>query len=442
MKPDRRRLALALPLGLLAGGWCLAATVAWGHELGPFQVYGTFFRGGAFRLEVKVDEEHLGAAQMGGPARTTRYGRIAGLGGPVEQRFGRFLSDLADSFILSFDGVPVRPALSMDPEGSRGGGGTVAGAASGASGAGGAGGGPARATLRVEGWIPGGARAFTFATSLPVKSYPLVLHCEEDESSTWRWVAGGETSPAYRLPPRVVPPPRAAVARRGFALGFDRVLPHGPAPLLLVAAIFLLARRVRAALLMLAALALGQGLGLALALRGAAPIRPALLETLLALAIAGVAVAGLGVVPAPARLRASSGRPGGPAPAPLLRPAAALAVVVPLLIGVLLGLDLGAAVPGAPADPGGTVAEAAPAAPAAPAVPAAAVALTPPWLPAAGAGFALGAAAAELAEMAAAFILVGMPFRDKAWYRTRVVVPACCLIAVVSLYWSLSGLLS
>ena len=29
-----------------------------------------------------------------------------------------------------------------------------------------------------------------------------------------------------------------------------------------------------------------------------------------------------------------------------------------------------------------------------------------------------------------------------AWYRGRVVVPACCLIAVVSLYWSLSGLLS
>ena len=90
------------------------------------------------------------------------------------------------------------------------------------------------ATLRVEGWIPGGARTFTFASSLPVKSYPLVLHCEEDESSTWKWVAGGETSPAYELAPRVVPPRRATVAGRCFALGFDRVLPHGPAPLLRV----------------------------------------------------------------------------------------------------------------------------------------------------------------------------------------------------------------
>jgi hypothetical protein len=415
MERNRRRLARALPPGLPVVFWALAATAAWGHELGPFQVYGTFLRGGSFRLDVKVDEEHLGPAQLGGPGRSTRFGRIAGLSGPVEQRFGRFLSDLADSLTISFDGVPARPTLSMDPEG------------------GDSGGAPARATLRVEGWIPGGARTFTFASSLPVKSYPLVLHCEEDESSTWKWVAGGETSPAYELAPRVVPPPRTAVARRCFALGFDHVLPHGPAPLLLVAAVFLLARRVHAALLLLVALAVGHGLGLALALRGAPPIRPATLETLLALAIAGVAVAGLGVLPP--RLRPRSGGPGIPKPQsgtpgippPLPSPAFVLEVVAVLLIGALFGLDF------APAVPGGLAAGA---------VPETAAPLTPPLVPAAAAGFALGAAAAELAVMAAAFALVGLPFRDKAWYRARVVVPACCLIAVVSLYWSLSALLS
>jgi hypothetical protein len=409
MELDGRRLAMTLPLSLLAAFWALAGAAAWGHELGPFQVYGTFLRGGSFRLDVKVDEEHLGPAQLGGPGRSTRYGRIAGLSGPVEQRFGRYLSDLADSLTIRFDGVPLRPTLTMDPEGGDGGGGA-----------------PARATMRVEGWIPGGARTFTFASSLPVKSYPLVLHCEEDESSTWKWVAGGETSPVYELAPRVVPPRRATVARRCFALGFDHVLPHGPAPLLLVAAIFLLARRVRAALLMLGALAVGHGVGLALALRGAAPIRPAPLATLLALAIAGVAVAGLGVVPP--RLRPRSG--GSEIPAPLLSPAVVLVLeaVGVLLIGVLFGLDF------APALPGGGLAAGAAAGSGAPS--------PPPLLPAAAAGFALGAAAAELAVMAAAFGLVGLPFRDKAWYRARVVVPACCLIAVVSLYWSLSGLLS
>src|SRR5260370_4661544 len=242
MDGNRCRPAKMLWQCILAGMafWGLAATPpAWGHELGPFQVYGTFLRSGAFRLDLKVDDEHLGSAQLGGPARPTRYGRIAGLSGPVEQRFGRFLSDLADSLTVSFDGIPASTTLVMDPD-SRGG----------------AGGALARATMHVEGWIPGGARVFTLASSLPVKSYPLVLHCEDDESSTWRWVAGGATSPAYELAARVVPPQPAIVARRSFAPGFVHVLPHGPVPLLLVAAIFLLARPPGAALVMLAALAL------------------------------------------------------------------------------------------------------------------------------------------------------------------------------------------
>ncbi|HEX4622445.1 MAG TPA: hypothetical protein VH208_12850, partial [Myxococcaceae bacterium] len=135
------------------------------------------------------------------------------------------------------------------------------------------------------------------------------------------------------------------------------------------------------------------------------------------LAIAGVAVAGLGLLP-PRLRRAPAGKT---ASSPTLRwLAAGLESAALLLVGVLLGLCL------APSVPGGLAAGATP----------------PPLLPAAAGGFALGAAAAELAVMATAFVLVGLPFRDKAWYRGRVVVPACCLIAVVSLYWSLSGLLS
>jgi len=375
---------LPLALGLLAACW--AGGTAGAHELGPFQVYGTFLRSGAFRLDVKVDEEHLGAGQMGGPARRTRYGRIAGLSGPAEERFGRFLSDLADSLTLAFDGVTVTPTLAMDPQG------------------GGDAGAPVRATMVVEGWIPGGARAFTFASSLPVKSYPLVLRCEGDESSSWRWMAGGETSAPFQLAAGVVPPPRFALARRCFALGFDRVLPHGPAPLLLVAAVFLLVRRVRAALLLLAALIFGETLGLILALYGGVPVRPSLLDPLLALSVAGLALAGLAV--SPARLRPGTGGQGI-----WLRfflPAVIIAV------GALCGLGF---VSNAPA------------------------ALPPPLRPAAAAGFIAGVAAAELAVMATAFALIGLPFRDEPWYRGRLVAPASCLIALVALYWSLSGLL-
>jgi hypothetical protein len=376
--------SLALAFGLLVAWWGLAGGPAGAHELGPFQVYGTFLRDGSFRLDVKIDEEHLPPGQLGGPARPTRYGRIAGLSGPTEERFGRFLSDLADSLTLAFDGVTVTPTLAMDPQADAGGGA------------------PARATLVVEGWIPGGARGFTFASSLRVKSYPLVLRCEGDESSSWRWMTGGVTSAPFQLAASVVPPPRIALARRCFALGFDRVLPHGPAPLLLVAAVFLLVRRVRAGLLLLAALTLGEALGLTLALRGGGPLRPSLLEPLLTLSVAALALAGL----APSRSRRGPGRHRA-----------------------WLGLSLSAAVFAVGALCGMAFAPDAPAA------------LPPPLLPAAATGFIAGVAAAELVVLAAAFILIGLPFRDQPWYRSRVLAPASCLIALVAFYWSLSGLL-
>jgi hypothetical protein len=421
-----RCLPLAL-IGLLAGvaPALVAPPPARAHELGAFQVYGSFQLDGSFRLDIKVDDEHLRPAELGGPAHVTRYGRIAGLAGPTERRFGRFLSDLADSMTLAFDGAAVVPTLSMDP-----------GAAASSGGGSGAGGGaPTRATMRVEGWIPGGARAFTFKSTLQIKAYPLVLTCEGDESSTWRWVPGGQVSPPYALAARVVPQAPAIVARRAFERGFAGILPHGPTVLLLVAAMFLLARSIPAALVQLAAFALGQGLGLALALRGSVPLRPALVEPLLALALACLAAVCL-----------AAPRPwpwGGPWPRlAAWLPAGLLAAV--LASGALCGVELARSfLPAAPA-PADSPAAGNPttSSPAADAPASAAAILPPPQLPAVLEGLGLGATAAELAVMAAAFLLIGLPFRRQPWYRGRVVVPASCLIAVVGLYWSLFGLLS
>jgi hypothetical protein len=381
-----RRAAAALAL-LVLGVAMAAPRTAAAHELGPFQVFGHFLHDGSFHLDVKVDDEHLPAAQMGGPARITRYGRIAGLGGVAEQRFGRFLSDLADSLTLRFDGTVVAPSLRMDPD--------VGDPAA-----------PARVTMIVEGWLPGGARTFTLETALAVKTYPLVLNCEGDEVSSWKWVEGGKPSPPYALAANVVPPPRSLLLRGAFERGFASVLPYGPAWLLAVAVLFLLVRRPGPALVLLSAFALGGGGALALALHGGGgpPLRPALLAALEALAVVGLALACLAAPPWPWR----------PRPLAALLPAAVCAA------GALYGLDCVEMVRALPGRP-----------------PAAS-----PMHAAAAAACALGTLGAALAVLAAACALVGVPLGAKPWYRSRVVVPASCLIAVIGLYWSVAALLA
>jgi hypothetical protein len=335
-----------------------------------------------------VDDEHLPAGQMGGPARATRYGRIAGLGGLAEQRFGRFLSDLADSLTLRFDGAVVTPSLRMDPD-------TGDPAA------------PARVTMIVAGWIPGGSHSFTLETSLAVKTYPLVLNCEGDETSSWKWVEGGKASPPFALAPGVVPPPRSLVLRQAFGRGFGSVLPHGPAQLLVVAALFLLARRLAPALGLLGVFALGGAAGLTLALRlhggggGLAPALPLpLVPPLQALSLAALALSCALAPPWPWRQRWL---------------AALLAVAVGG-VGALYGLDMARWLPMHPAPP-------------------------PPMVPLAAAACALGGLGAELVVLAGC-AFAGLPLGLKPWYRRRVVVPAGWLIAVTGLYWSVAALLA
>jgi hypothetical protein len=377
----RRAAALISLLAVaLAAPWAATA-----HELGPFQVFGKFSHDGSFQLDVRVDDEHLPAAQMGGPARTTRYGPIAGLEGPAEQRFGRFLSDLADSLTLRFDGAVVTPSLRMDPD-------TGDPAA------------PARVTMIVAGWIPGGSHSFTLETSLAVKTYPLVLTCEGDETSSWKWVEGGKPSPPFALAPGVVPPPRSLVLRQAFARGFGSVLPHGPAQILVVAALFLLARRLAPALGLLAAFALGGAAGLTLALHGggglAAPLPLPLVPPLQALSLAALALSCALAPPWPWRRRWL----------------AALLPVAVCAVGALYGLDMVRWLPTRPA-------------------------AAPPMVPLAAAACALGGLGAELAVLAGC-AFAGLPLGLKPWYRRRVVVPAGWLIAVTGLYWSVAALLA
>jgi len=132
-------------------------------------MYTTFLKNGTYRIEMVMDDEHLTPADAGGPSPVTRYGRIAGLGGPLDQRLGRLLGQLVDGAAVSFDSRPVNPetltARLAPPDPSDP---------------------PGRTTVVLSGAIPGGAHAFRFAEAARIGSYPLVLKTEGSESSVWQ----------------------------------------------------------------------------------------------------------------------------------------------------------------------------------------------------------------------------------------------------------------
>ena len=358
---------MAARIQLLALVFVLAlAPAAAAHELGKVQVYATFLKDGSYWVEFVMDEEHLTPQDEGGPAGETRYGPIQGLTGEVDRRFGRLFRSLVDGATLAFDGRTVQPRAEMvppDPDAL-----------------------PGRMTLRLQGPIPGGARAFTWCESAPIGSYPLIPQNEGDESAVWQWLEGGATSQAFSLAAAVVPPTRMEVIVQYLKLGFTHILPKGLDHILFVLGLFLLSRRLKPLLLQVTSFTIAHTVTLALSIYGVVSLPSTIVEPLIALSIVFVAVENLFT----SELRPSR-------------------VALVFAFGLLHGLGFA-----------GVLSELG--------LPRAA------FLPAL-LSFNVGVEAGQLAVIGLALLAVGL-FRHRSWYRQAVVIPASCLIAAVGLYWS------
>jgi HupE / UreJ protein len=252
----------------------LAASAAHAHELGKIQVYATFLKDGAYRIDIPVDPTHLWPGDKGpGATGETRYGRIAGLTPEVDQRFGKFLRALADNGTILFDGTPVKPQVEIVPP-------TADDP-------------PERATLRFQGPLPAGSRTFNWKEDGSLGrlgTYPLILQIEGEESSVWQWLDAGATSPDFSLAKAAVPPTRSAVVRQYLTLGFTHIVPEGPDHILFVLGIFLLSRRLKPILQQVTAFTVAHTLTLALSIYGIVRLSPSIVEPLIALSIVFVAV--------------------------------------------------------------------------------------------------------------------------------------------------------
>jgi hydrogenase/urease accessory protein HupE len=247
---------------------------------------------------------------------------------------------------------------------------------------------PGRTTLRLSGAIPGGARAFTWSQTEKIGSYPLILQNEGDESSVWQWLeGGGPASLPFSLAETVIPPTRGEVVRQYLKLGFTHIVPAGPDHILFVLGIFLLSRRVKPILQQVTAFTLAHTLTLGLSIYGVISLPASIVEPLIALSIVFVAVENILT--------------------PELRPSR---VALVFAFGLLHGLGFA-----------GVLSE---------------LGLPRSEFLTALLSFNVGVEGGQLAVIAVAFLLLGLPFRSQSWYRQRVVVPASCLIAAVGLYWS------
>lgn len=260
--------------------------------------------------------------------------------------------------------------------------------------------GPGPATIRLTGSVPVNARAFTWRYSLTTASYAFaaVPDGANDAGRGSRgvrgiqWLEGGQVSGAFALEAATHSPSRANIAWTYFTLGFTHIVPKGVDHILFVLGLFFFSRRIRPMLWQVTAFTIAHSITLALSIYGVVRIAPDIVEPLIALSIAYVAVENLFT----SRLRPWR-------------------IALVSAFGLLHGMGFA-----------GVLSE---------------LGLPRSEFVTALITFNAGVEAGQLAVIAGAFALVAYWTSHREWYRRRIVVPASAAIALVGVFWTIERLL-
>jgi hypothetical protein len=344
------------------------------HELGTIRVIADFQRDGTYRIDAIVDREHLppGYDRGGAASIDPRFGTVGNLTPELKEKVGGLIARAIDGVEIAFDGRTVSPRVEVVLHPS--------GAAETAV--------AAELTLRFTGEIPGGAKTFTWKNAGAIGSYMLTLRTDAvgPGNVERQWIEGASRSEPFVLSAAIVPMTRAQVVATYLRLGYTHILPKGTDHILFVLGIFLLSIRLKPILLQVTAFTVAHTITLALTIYGVVSLSPRVVEPLIALSIVYVAVENV-VTPKLSPWR----------------------VALVFCFGLLHGMGFAGVLSqlGLPRRE---------------------------FLPALlcfNAGVELG----QLSVIAVAFLLIGLPFRNKPWYRRRVVIPASLLIAAIGLFW-------
>jgi hypothetical protein len=334
---------------------CLAAAGArvGAHEIGTTRVSVAFPSPERYVIEIVTDAASLGA----------KLDTLA----PASRE-----DALLRRVVVAFDSTPVRPSVSF----------AISRPADATT--------PAIATIRLTGARPGAARTITWSYGWTFSSYALSIEQPGRAAPAVVWLDGSETSAPLVLID-ASGGGRWATAVRYLGLGFTHIVPKGLDHVLFVLGIFLLARRTRQVLWQVTAFTIAHSITLALSIYGLVSIPAAIVEPLIALSIAYVAIDNL-------FLAERQGR----------------RVALVFAFGLLHGLGFA-----------GVLTE---------------LGLPRSEFVTALVTFNLGVEAGQLAVIGAAFLLVGWAFSHRAWYRQRIVVPASIAMASIALYWTVERL--
>ncbi len=339
------------------------------HEIGTTRVSILFQDDQTYVVDIVTDAatlvEKLEASAGETPSADTSPARLQAL-------LAHFEEPLRQRVHLAFDALDVRPVIAY----------TVASASDALS--------SAPATITLTGAIPPDARHFTWTYAWTFASYALTVRRAASEPATTVWLEGGQTSAPFAVTSSP-PMSRLAIVWRYLTLGVTHIVPHGLDHMLFVLGIYLLSRSARSILWQVSAFTVAHSITLGLSLYGVVAVSPTLVEPLIAVSIAYVAIENI-----------------------FLAELKSWRVALVFAFGLLHGLGFAGALQ--------------------------ALGLPRSEFVTALLTFNIGVEAGQLAVIGAAFLCVGWPCAHRTWYRGRIVVPASTLMAVLAVYWTIQRL--
>jgi hypothetical protein len=251
---------------------CAAAPTPFGHEAERTKVTLVLSADGSFVLDVANDPMWL----------LLRLETFAGGSVPPnispeqrDARLAQLTSVFADRIVLFVDTHEVRastteyrkPSVTSEPS-------------------------AALASFHLSGNMPRDATRLRWLYGLVGDRYPLEIR-QPDGSSTIEWIDGTNWSDVIDLSKSFTRPTRLEIAREYLWLGYTHILPKGLDHILFVLGLFLLSPRLKTMLLQVTAFTIAHSITLGLSIYGIVSLPSRIVEPLIALSIAYVAIENL-----------------------------------------------------------------------------------------------------------------------------------------------------